>query len=287
MSVELDQNAVPGMDIGVAVSTPTNLDQPGAIIDPSTLLPFQTPNIADTFGQPPTPPPPAPNPQQDAEAQRRFEYWQSQADKERNERLRLEQELQVARPVMQLVQNDDELYRAVTQRLDGAQPAQPQLKAPVPPERPMSYNETEAYTNPQSESFRFRVAQERYRDERINYLEARNQQALERVQQSEAQRAEQIERARILEQTERIVQTQYGLSAGDARDFVQWSSSDSSVTLPNLVAYYKFVKANGGRIPGAPQSQAPPAPPMRAGMPASPTVDADKLFNEMTFGRKR
>ena len=285
MPIELDPNAAAGGD-GVAADGANYGADPGAIIDPATMQMFTSPSLRDlaegehTPGTPPVVDPSKP----DAATKDRYEYWQSQADKERNARLALEQELAVARPVIRAIQSDDELYRTVTQRLDGAQPAKPAIKPPAPPARPDSYSDQEAYTNPQSESFKFRAANEKYMRDRMDYLEALNRQTAEQTQQREAQLAEQSERSRILSETERTVQTQYGLQPADAREFVAWASDDKSVTLPSLVSFYRYLKA-GGKIPG--NGNVSPAPPTRGGGAPPVVNDADKAWNDAMFGARK
>jgi len=284
MALELD-NAAQDLD-RVAVDE-TNPSDPGAIIDPSTLLPFESQNLSEIFkdgSRPDQAPVPDSGRLPDASTKERYEYWQAQADKERTARLVAEQELRVLRPVMQLVQNDEQLFAAVSQRLNrGAQPAEPTLKSPLAPERPVSYSEAEAYTNPQSESFKFRMASEKFIMDKMNYLEALNRQTLEQSAQREAQMAEQGKRARVLEQTEQLVQTQYNLRPEEARDFVRWSSSDQSVTLPNLVSFYKFLKS-GGKLPGA---EAGPVPALRGGGTPPVVDDANARWNAAMFGKRK
>jgi len=284
MAIDLDDAA--STDPGVAGGNP-NPGSTETIIDPVTLLPFEQPPLSaiaadEHTGQPDKTttdnPPPA-----DAAGKERYEYWQSQADREKNARLALEQELRVARPIMGLIEEDEDLYKAVTARLDGAQPPGPALKAPTPPERPASYSETEAYTNPQSESFKFRAAREKYVEDRISYLEALNQQTVEGVRQREAQLAEQEQRSRVMAQTEQYVQQKFGMTPVEAREFTTWSSSDESITIPNLVAFYKFQKANGGVTRGG---GGPPAPPTRGGGGAPEPGDINRAWNEAMFGKR-
>ena len=119
--------------------------------------------------------------------------------------------------------------------------------------------------------------------DRMNYLEGLNQQTIEVSRQREAQMAEQTHRSQVLAQTEQTVQKQYGLQPAEAQEFVRWSSSDSSVTLPNLVAFYRFLKS-GGKVPG---SGAPPAPPTRGGGIAPVMDDANAQWNAAMYGTRK
>lgn len=97
----------------------------------------------------------------------RFEYWQSQADKAKGELNALRQELDYYR-------NGQDVQSSASNGQPQAYPQQglqePSLKEPTAPERPHSYNEVDAYNDPQSESFKYRVAKEAYRDKYLDFL---------------------------------------------------------------------------------------------------------------------
>ena len=99
----------------------------------------------------------------------RFEYWQSQADKAKGELNALRQELEYYRsntnPAEQSSVSNGQPQAYPEQGLQ-----EPSLKEPTAPERPHSYNEVDAYNDPQSESFKYRVAKESYRDKYLDFL---------------------------------------------------------------------------------------------------------------------
>ena len=74
---------------------------------------------------------------------------------------------------------------------NGTNPGLPQqsnqgnsLKKPVEPEKPHSYNEVEAYNDPESDSFKYRMTKEKFRDDMINYYGKVDQYRAQQQQQA-------------------------------------------------------------------------------------------------------
>jgi hypothetical protein len=103
-------------------------------------------------------------------------------------------------PIMRYVQENPELrnevYSLVDRTLKGqlAQKEQ-EPQPPTAPERPAAYNEADAYSDPASESWRYRVQAEQYRDQmaeyRVRQAEARTERLERFIQERAAQEAEQ------------------------------------------------------------------------------------------------
>lgn len=171
------------------------LPLPGDVLEPNQPLTLQQDDLSQ-FGHEMERP--APVQRQDAAPQndqKRYEYWQSQATKAANELKTLQEQFKAIEPVMPLIsviQKDAELQNTVRTHLTGKKPVEA-------PQRPDSFNEVEAFSNPDSASFKYRVANERYKDERINQLQkqfeetqSRQQQEFDRQrQQSEVLKAQQ------------------------------------------------------------------------------------------------
>ena len=116
----------------------------------------------------------------------RFEYWQSQADKAKGELSTIRQELDYYKgslaPVEQMIRNNPDVLNRLEQTPSNEQ-AQgypnglqgTSLKEPSAPERPHSYNEVDAYNDPESDSFKHRLAKEEYRDNYLGYLKDKDQ----------------------------------------------------------------------------------------------------------------
>ena len=49
------------------------------------------------------------------------------------------------------------------------------MKEPTEPDRPHSYNEVDAYNDPESDSFKYRIDKEKYRDEYLIHLKEKDQ----------------------------------------------------------------------------------------------------------------
>ena len=169
----------------------------------------------------------------------RFEYWQSQADKAKGELNAIRQELDYYKSS---VQNPDQQSPASNGQSQGYPEGfqETSLKEPAAPERPHSYNEVDAYNDPQSDSFKYRVAKEEYRDKYLTYLKDKDQ-AREELMQSQYQ-------AQMQEQQNYMMQQQamshavnnYGWDQNKAQEFVQWSQAPDNLTLDNLAKLFEL-----------------------------------------------
>ena len=268
MNIELDPNvADPNIDPNVA--------------DPNVGIP-DTPIDLFSLGTPPSPQEPQPEPKLEPQTpydndKKRYQYWQSEADKRGQRLVALETELKQYQPILDLIQNDPETLAFIEKRAAGIQqPNQLQeLKAPIPPERPTSYNEQEAYTNPASESWKFRVAQEKYLQDRLAFVEQRT------VLQDKmlAQQQEQQQRAIQAQQQQRNLMDSlvknYKFTPQIAADFIETMSAPETMSLDNLVAYYRFLKTGSSKF-------TPPVPGIKGTPPVpGPTDDAARFQEEM------
>ena len=108
----------------------------------------------------------------------RFEYWQSQADKAKGELDTIRQELNYYKdtlaPVEQMIRSNpqvlDNLESSTSNGKAQGQVQETSLKEPTAPDRPHSYNEVDAYNDPESDSFKYRMAKEQYRDSYLDFL---------------------------------------------------------------------------------------------------------------------
>ena len=99
--------------------------------------------------------------------QNRFEYWQSQYDRAQGENNALKQELQNAANYVQQIEHQQQ-PQAQPQPSNGqpvgAQNQPNPLQKPLRPQQPHTYNEVDAFNDPDSESFKYRQSLDSYRD---------------------------------------------------------------------------------------------------------------------------
>lgn len=193
------------------------------------------------------------SPESDDSSQReRYQYWQSKHDKLKSEYERLmQQQQQYVQPQAQ-------------QQVDASHPAPTK---PSKPAKPQGYSPEEAYTDPTSESFKYRVAVDDYNEKYQEYLDYYNEQMQQREQVYQQQAREQ----ELINQTKQEVMYEYGLDQKQAEDFLVTMSSPDTMSLENLVAYYRFLKGNSqptqtqqpqqsASINQMPRQAAPPPP---------------------------
>lgn len=182
----------------------------------------------------------------------RYEYWQSQADKAKSELSNLREELDYYRnsmaPVEQIIRNNPEVLDSLEAKLSNGQPAgqtqmgvqQTSLKEPIEPEKPVNYNEVDAYNDPESKSFEYRVAKENYRDEYLGYLRNVDAQRQAEMQaQYEQQMAVQQQQA-IQQQAYSHAVNNYGWDNTKANEFIKWASAPDNLSMDNLAKLFEL-----------------------------------------------
>jgi hypothetical protein len=183
---------------------------------------------------------PQPELSEEEKLTKRVAYWQSRADKFQREA----QDNALGAPYARLFQEKPELALVVQAEL--AKPKGDQdssgLKKPEPPARPVEFNEVESYNNPESDSFKFRKAQEAYREQHLAYL-GETQLQRTKVLEEELNRRRTDEDSRIKVAQLKTIVMQKGLTAAETEDFVVFMSDPKNMTTDNLVALYKLKKA--------------------------------------------
>ena len=169
----------------------------------------------------------------------RFEYWQSQADKAKGELNALRQELEYYRsntnPAEQSSVSNGQPQAYPEQGLQ-----EPSLKEPTAPERPHSYNEVDAYNDPQSESFKYRVAKESYRDKYMDFLTKKDQAREQEMQAQYQAQMQQQQTQMVQQQAMSHAVNNFGWEQSKAMEFVRWSQNPENLTLDNLAKLFEL-----------------------------------------------
>jgi hypothetical protein len=176
-----------------------------------------------------------------------FQYWQSQADKYKSELESMKQgydELQQLAPIARYIQTNPQILDSVEQSLSSGQPTgQPQqrvqeesLKKPERPTKPSNYDPIDAYSDPESASYRFRESLDSYRDSVIEYQEKQHETI---VQQMQAEAQKQQQEASLGNIKTQLVQG-YNLPSDEADKFMREMFSPDSYNLDNLMTLWKI-----------------------------------------------
>ena len=163
----------------------------------------------------------------------RMAYWQSQADKAKNEAQGMAAELELYKKAVNSMQ------QAPVSNETQPQPQDDSLKEPTPPERPMNYSEVDAYNDPESDSFKYRMEKERYQDDRYDYLKKIE---YARIQDHERNMAKQREQS-MMNQAYTQVKSSYGWDDMKAADFIGWATNPNNVTLDVLAKLFDLQNA--------------------------------------------
>jgi len=177
---------------------------------------------------------------------KRFAYWQSEASKANNEKRRLEQQMELINPYMPIVryiQENPDILNTIEKSLGGEQPQQEQgIQRPLPPQKPEYYNKSEAFNDPESESFKYREANETYREQLAEYLLNKEQLREEEYKRTQQERMYVEQRNQQIGSVITKLTTQYGFNQSDASEFVQMFDDPKAVTFENLIQLYRFNK---------------------------------------------
>ena len=176
----------------------------------------------------------------------RFEYWQSQADKVKGELNQTQQELAYFRDQAMAVQQQQTPPNGQPNGQQMVQ--QDSLQPPVKPEKPVNYNEVDAYNDPESASFKYRLNKEKYNDDYITFIE-------DRETKRERQYAERYQQAMIEQESNNLrnnayshVVSSYGWAPDQARNFVEWASNPNNVTVDHLAKLYQMKDAPNAQV---------------------------------------
>jgi hypothetical protein len=164
----------------------------------------------------------------------RMAYWQSQADRAKNDNARMAQELDMYKTALAQQPQQQSLSNEIPQ-----QPQDDSLKEPTPPEKPLNYNEVDAYNDPESDSFKFRLQKEKYVDERYDYLKNLE---YSRLQETESMMARQQEQ-QMVSQAYNHVRSAYNWSDQKASGFINWASDPRNVSLDVLAKLFDLTNA--------------------------------------------
>lgn len=245
-----------------------------------------------TLEEPPAPgsgvPPAAEKPEggevPNKEKPERFEYWQREADLRKREKELLAQELEQRKqwdPVLQFISQDPDAYKYIESRIQGRRAEEQGPQPPRPPEKPAAYNEQEAYTAPDSPSWKYRTELERFRDAKIEYLEQVNAVREKKITQTLQEREAAEKRGQQMVEVRNELVRVHGYSPEDADGFMQRMTHPSSLTLENLVKLDKLLASEGQ--PRRPAGG--PVPPSGAGAaPVKMPGDLGQAFTSSIAG---
>jgi|TARA_R110000824_G_scaffold114532_7_gene265129 hypothetical protein len=182
----------------------------------------------------------------------RYEYWQSQADKAKSELSGLREELDYYKsglqPVEQMIRQNPEVLQSLETKLSNGQPVeqtqmgvqQSSLKEPIEPEKPVNYNEVDAYNDPESKSFQYRMSKENYRDDYLGYLKDVDVQRESNMQAAyQKQNAIQQEQS-MKQQAYSHAVNSYGWDNQKAGQFIQWASAPDNLSMDNLAKLFEL-----------------------------------------------
>jgi hypothetical protein len=179
-----------------------------------------------------------------------MEYWQSQTDRAKNDAFKLQQELEYYKntldPIAKVIENNPKVLDNI-ESLDSGNPSTPaqaagernSLEPPVRPEKPHSYNEVDAYNDPESESFKFRLDHDKWRDDMLfHYAE------VDKARENH-QKALQVEQQKsmVVQNAYNYAVSSFNMSPDKATDFVRWAQNPNNITMDTLLKVYQMKDA--------------------------------------------
>ena len=229
----------------------------------------------------------------------RYEYWQSKHDRTAGELSQVRKELdyykQTLGPVAEAVQQNPNVLQNFQQSPSNEPPAQEQnsLKAPSRPEKPHSYNEVDAYNDPDSDSFKYRLANDKYRDDMIDYYGK-----VDNYRQEQAAVAyEQQREAMAQNQATSYAVQSLGWEPSKAQHAIQWLQNPDNVSFETLFKVYEMAHAPAREAAVAQQRaaeaqqreqrmQVPQSTAVASGTSQAPMSD-EQLFNQGMMSWKK
>lgn len=202
------------------------------------------------------------------EDQNQYQYWQSQADKRSKELngvldnfgVKSVDELsakygdiQDIAPIARYVKSNpsvlDNVEASLSNGENQGQPSQgnqePSLQQPQKPTKPSNYDALDAYSDPNSESFKYRDSVDEYRDNMVEYSQAENQNLKNQMIQEKENQQKVQESARMRND----LITNYKMEPEEVDNFVNYMSSPESVSVDNLVTLWKGQQSQAASAP--------------------------------------
>ena len=215
----------------------------------------------------------------------RIAYWQSQTDKAKNDAAILAEEANKYKQALEQLRQSSVSNESQNRLRSDS------IEEPIKPEKPISYNEVDAYNDPESDSFKYRVKYDQYRDARLDYVERLEH---SRQQQQQAEFAKQQER-QMVNQAYNQVQNAYGFDQMKAADFISWAQNPNNITMDTLVKLYNIQKSPGIQQQQVEQkkqamqnqNEALKVPTTTAVTPGTsqPQMDDEAMFNEALLSK--
>jgi hypothetical protein len=209
----------------------------------------------------------------------RFEYHQRRADL-------IDKQLKEIQPLAEIgrkVAENPELMALLSGKTAAATVTAPKVTAPIAPSRPADYSDEEAFNDPRSSSFKYRVANEQYRDQMLTFVVTREgeREAQRQAEVQARQQAELVDRNTAAFKAQ--LMHQYAMSSADADDMIATLADPTSVETANLVELFKVVKqkraAAAGRGGAAPPISMGPIPPSMLGGETTAPATEEGQFN--------
>ena len=163
----------------------------------------------------------------------RFEYWQSQHDKVVGENNAMKQELQRAAQYIQ--QNQEQQPQPPNGQPTGVQNQQNPLQKPVRPQKPHTFNEVDAFNDPESESFKYRQSLDDFRDNSIDYYDRRDQ----AMEQEVVRQQQQFHQQRTDVEARQYMINNVGWDEQKTANFMEWAKNPRNVTFEHLAGIYE------------------------------------------------
>jgi hypothetical protein len=112
---------------------------------------------------------------------------------------------------------------------------------------PDGYNVTEALSDPQSTSFKYREALDKYREDLADFASKKLEQNEQEQAEKARRQAEQAAVRRKFGEVQVELETKYGFTKGQVKDFFATMQSGDSYSMDNLVKLYLATKSKGGQ----------------------------------------
>lgn len=167
---------------------------------------------------------------------KRFTYWQSKHDKLRRQL----DEVQWMLPIVEALKSRPDVIAQLSQPTAPAVAPEttPALTQPTPPKQPRHYDQAEAYTNPESDSFKYRIEYEEYRDKQLEYA-TKKAEMTERAMQEALQAAAEARQRDAFIQERRMELAAHGIVGVEADRCLQWMTNPK-IEMDDLVDLWRI-----------------------------------------------